>query len=62
VHHGLLVATQDIAQRLGFFQLGLEQRLADPGNVSMPKDAQAAGEELLLFAIGFGVLGSEELH
>ena len=62
MHHGLLVAAKDVPQRLGFFELGLEQGLTDPGNVAMPEDAKAAGKELLLLAIGFGVLGSEELH
>ena len=62
MHHGLLVASQDVPQRLRLLQFGLEQRLADPGDIAMPEDPKAAGEELLLLAVGFGVLGSEELH
>jgi hypothetical protein len=58
--HGLLIATQDVPQGLGLVELGLEQRLANTSDVAMAKDAQAAGKELLLLAVGFGVLDSEE--
>ena len=62
MNHGLLVAAQDVPQAVGLFQLGLQQGLADTGDISMPKDPKAAGEESLFFAVGFGVLGSKELH
>src|SRR5688572_19190168 len=60
--YGLLIATQDVPQSVRLFELGLEQRLANTSDVAMAKDAQAAGEELLLLAVGFGVLDPEELH
>jgi hypothetical protein len=53
VDHGLLVAAQDVGQGVRFFELGLEQRLADASNISMPEDSKAAGEKSLFFAVGF---------
>ncbi len=52
MHHGLLVAAQDVGQRVGLLQLGLEQRLADAGDVAVAEDPETAGEELLLLAVG----------
>ena len=60
MHHGLLVAAEDVGQELGLRELGLEQRLPDAGHVAVAEDAEAAGEQLLLDAVALGVLGPEE--
>ena len=60
VHHGLLVAAQDVRQGLGLLELGLQQGLAEACDVAVAEDAEAAGEQLLLDAVGLGVLGAEE--
>ena len=63
MHHGLLVAGQDVGQRRrGRLELGLQQRLADTGDVAVPEDAEAAGEQLLPLAVALGVLDAQESH
>ena len=47
---------------LGLLELGLQQRLPEPGHVAVAEDAEAAGEQLLLHPVGLGVLDAEELH
>src|SRR5207344_3358219 len=62
MHHRLLVTPQDVRQRFGLLDLGLQQRLADTSDVAVTEDSEAAGEELLLIPVGFGVLRAEEFH
>ena len=60
VHHGLLVAGLVVAQRAGVAQLGLQQRLAEPGHVAVAEDAEAAGEEPVLDAVPLAALRGQE--
>ena len=57
----LLVARQVVGQP-GPGALGLEQRLADAGDVAVPEDPEAAGDEALLRAVALGVLVGQEAH
>ena len=43
-------------------QLGLEQRLADAGDVAVPEDAEDTFDETLLDAVALAVLRGEEPH
>ena len=56
--HRLLVASLVVSQRFGI----LGERLAETGNVAVPEDAPAAGEEPLLDAIALDVLLGQEPH
>jgi hypothetical protein len=58
VHHRLLVARLVVGQQVGV----LVQRLADAGDVPVPEDAEAAGEEALPVAVAFGVLRCEKAN
>ena len=65
VHHGLLVSAQYIVQQwlgpgLVRLDLGLQQCLAEPGDVAVTEDAEAAGEELAALAVAFDVLVGQE--
>jgi hypothetical protein len=56
VHHGLLVAGQHVGQRVLLLtalvlQLVLQQGLPEPGDVAVPEDAEAPGEEPLPLAV-----------
>ena len=62
VHHRLLVAALVIGQFSGRQQFGLQQRLAEAGDIAVPEDPEAAGEELALHAVPLRVLLSEEFH
>ena len=62
VHHRLLVAALVVGQLTGRQQLGLQQRLADAGDVAVAEDAEAAGEELLPLAVALAPLVGEEAH
>ena len=62
VHHGLLVAALVVRQFAGRHQFGLQQRLTEPGDVAVPEDPEAAGEELAFHAVSLGVLLAEEFH
>jgi len=55
VHRRLLITHHDVLK----IRVLLE-RLADPGNVAMPEDAQHAGKEGILYAIAFNILVLEE--
>src|SRR5262249_48932453 len=56
VHHRLLVARRHVAHLLGV----LGQRLAEGGDVAVPEDAQAAGEEARAHAVALDLLGGQE--
>ena len=58
MHLGLLVARLVIPHPVGV----LLERLADTGDVSMPEDAEHAGEERALAAVALDVLRGEEEH
>ena len=71
VHHGLLVAGEDVGQVLtvglgglvaAVLELVLQERLADAGDVAVTEDAEAAGEELLPLAVALAPLVGEETH
>ena len=60
VDHGLLVAGEVVGQVRAAVQLGLQQRLADAGDVAVAEDAEAPGDQPLLAAVALGVLGGQE--
>jgi hypothetical protein len=60
VDHPLLVARQQVGQLGRSAQLGLEQRLADAGDVAVAEDPEAAGDQALLLAVALGVLAGQE--
>src|SRR5262249_20039918 len=60
VDHRLLVAGLVVGQRAGSLDLGLQQGLADAGDVAVAEDAEAAGEQLVLHAVPFAALRGEE--
>ena len=55
VHHRLFVAALVVAELRG-----LLQRLTDPGDVAVPEDAEAAGEQRLLDAVALARLAGQE--
>ena len=61
MHHALLVAGLEVPQAVGVVG-GLEQRLADAGDVAVAEDAEAAGEQRLLDAVALAALPGEEPH
>ena len=60
VHHALLVAGQVVGQIRAPGQLGLEQGLADAGDVAVTEDAEASGDRRLLDAVPLAVLLGQE--
>jgi hypothetical protein len=60
VHHGLLVPGLVVAQRAGLAEFGLEQRLAEAGQVPVAEDAEAAGEQRPLYPVALAALGRQE--
>src|SRR5687767_10956933 len=58
VHHALLVLRLVVRQEAS----ALFQRLAHPGDVAVPEDPPAPGEEALLAAVALDVLAREEAH
>ena len=59
VHHGLLVAALvERHRRLP----GLQQGLADPGDVAVAEDAPGARDQPVAYAVALGVLGGQEPH
>ena len=56
--HALLVAGEVVRHLVA----ALEQRLPDAGDVAVPEDPEAAGDEALLHAVALGVLDGEEAH
>ena len=62
VDHRLLVAGQVVRQVGRAVQLGLQQRLADAGDVAVAEDPEAAGDQPLLDAVALRVLGGQEPH
>ena len=61
MHHALLVAGLEVPQALGVVG-GLEQRLADAGDVAVAEDAEAASEQRLLDPVALAALLGEEPH
>jgi hypothetical protein len=58
VHHRLLVARLVIGEQL----LVLLERLAEPGQVAVAEDAEAAGEEAAALAVALDLLDGEKAH
>ena len=56
MHHRLLVAGLVVGEELR----ALVQRLADPGDVAVPEDAEAAAEEAVLDAVALDELARQE--
>jgi hypothetical protein len=56
VDHRLLVSRGDEAEQVG----PLEERLADPGDVAVPEDPEAAAEEAASHSVPLDHLGGEE--
>ena len=61
VHHGLLIATLEIAKmRRVTGDLALQQCLSDAGNIAVPEDAPASCEKGILDAVSLDALSLEE--
>ena len=60
VHHRLLVPNERVGHRVPVDASQLQQRLADTGDVAVPEDAEAAGNEPLLDSVPLAVLAGEE--
>ncbi len=58
--HPLLVAGQQVGQLGRAAELGLEQRLADAGDVAVAEDPEAAGDQAPALAVALGVLVGQE--
>jgi hypothetical protein len=58
VHHGLFVARLVVGEHVGV----LRERLSDPGEVAVAKDAEAAFEQSMLHAVALRVLRGHEAH
>jgi hypothetical protein len=56
MHHRLLILCPDKWHVVADFF----QRLTEPGDIAMPKDAKDAGDQTLANAIALAVLGGEE--
>ena len=56
MHHRLLVARLVVGEQLW----ALVERLADPGDVAVAEDPEAAAEEAVLHPVAFDVLLREE--
>jgi hypothetical protein len=59
VHHGLFVAA--LVERHGVLA-GLQERLADTGDVAMAEDPPGPGDQPVPYAVAFGVLHGQETH
>lgn len=56
VHHGLFVAALEVGHR----GAGLQECLADSGDVAVAEDAPGGGDQPVAFAVALGVLAREE--
>ena len=59
MYHPLFVAPLEIWNRTAG-QLRFQQRLADPGDVAVPEDAEAALDQPVPYAVALGPLRGEE--
>lgn len=65
VHHRLFIAAEHVGEcrltaGVEILDLGLQECLPQSGDVAVPEDSEAAGEQLGALAVAFGVLVGEE--